>query len=85
MRDSILTKKLFAEIADIHQFTDELPYEEYATNIMGQKAVVMSIINIGELSEVHENEAPRGCPCGHLHCRLTSFVPGTANQFAKNT
>lgn len=56
MRDSILTKKLLVEIADIHQFTDELPYEEYAANVMVQKAVIMSIINIGELSKAYSEE-----------------------------
>lgn len=56
MRDSILTKKLFAEITDIHQFTDELSYKEYAANVMVQKAVVMSIINIGELSKAYSEE-----------------------------
>ena len=32
--------------------------------------------------EVHEYEAPGGCHWGRLHCRLTSFMPEFANQFA---
>lgn len=53
MRDNILTKKLLGEIADIHRFTDDLTHEEYMANVMIQKAVVMSIINIGELSKAY--------------------------------
>lgn len=56
MRDSILTKKLFTEIADIRRFTDGLSYEDYMANVMVQKAVVMSIINISELSKAYSEE-----------------------------
>ena len=35
--------------------------------------------------KVYEYEAPGGCPWGRLHCRLTSFIPGSANQFAQNS
>lgn len=53
MKDSILTKKLLGEIADIHRFTDDLTCEEYMADVMVQKAVVMSVINIGELSKAY--------------------------------
>lgn len=48
-KDNILTEKILKEIQDIRSFIAGMTFAEYACNTMAQKAVVMSIINIGEL------------------------------------
>lgn len=52
-KDNILTEKLLKEIQDIRSFIAGMTFAEYACNTMAQKAVVMSIINIGELSKAY--------------------------------
>ena len=42
---------MLSEIADIEAFTAGAPADELTANRMWQKAVVMSLINIGELSK----------------------------------
>ena len=50
-RNEVIRKKLLSEIADIEAFTQDRPAEELMADRMYQKAVVMSLINIGELSK----------------------------------
>ena len=50
-RNEIIRKKLLSEIADIETFTRDRSSEELMADRMYQKAVVMSLINIGELSK----------------------------------
>ena len=52
-KDNILTEKILKEIQDIRSFIAGMTFAEYACNTMAQKAVVMSIINIGELSKAY--------------------------------
>lgn len=52
-KDNILTEKILKEIHDIRSFIAGMTFAEYACNTMAQKAVVMSIINIGELSKAY--------------------------------
>jgi len=54
-RDGIVTAKILKEIDDIHSFVSGMTFSEYERNSMAQKAVVMSIINIGELSKAYSD------------------------------
>ncbi|MEG1813103.1 MAG: HepT-like ribonuclease domain-containing protein [Clostridia bacterium] len=50
-RDTIILKKVLSEIADIEAFVTEMTDEDFCTTKIAQKAVTMSLINIGELSK----------------------------------
>ncbi len=50
-RNETIRMKLLDEIADIEAFTAQRSLEELASDRMYQKAIVMSLINIGELSK----------------------------------
>lgn len=50
-KDEIITQKLLGEINDIHNFVEGMSEQQFYMDIKTQKAVVMSIINIGELSK----------------------------------
>ena len=50
-RDSIVRGKILTEINDIENFIGELTEDEFRSDLKTQKAVVMSLINIGELSK----------------------------------
>lgn len=50
-RDTILRKKILSEIADIEAFTAEMRDVDFYASKLAQKAVMMSLINIGELSK----------------------------------
>ncbi len=48
-RDFVITSKILQEIKDIKTFTEGVSLEEYLDDLKTQKAVAMSLINIGEL------------------------------------
>ena len=48
-RDFVITTKILNEIRDIRQFTEAMSREEYLQDLRTQKAVLMTLINIGEL------------------------------------
>ncbi len=48
-RDFVVTTKILKEIQDIKSFTEGLSSEEYLEDLKTQKAVAMTLINIGEL------------------------------------
>lgn len=50
-KDNVITQKILSEIADISRFICDMPEEAYYSDVLVQKAVVMSLINIGELSK----------------------------------
>ena len=50
-RDAILVKKLIKEIADIETIVGSIDEPVFLQSMVLQKAVVMSMINIGELSK----------------------------------
>jgi len=50
-RDATITKKILIEIDDINKFIDKMTEESFYEDVKTQKAVVMSLINIGELSK----------------------------------
>ena len=50
-RDAIITKKILSEIDDINKFIDKMTEDGFYADVKTQKAVVMSLINIGELSK----------------------------------
>ena len=50
-RDEIIIKKILIEINDIIEFIDKITEEDFYKDVKTQKAVVMSLINIGELSK----------------------------------
>ena len=50
-RNETIRLKILDEIADIEVFTAQRSIEELASDRMYQKAIVMSLINIGELSK----------------------------------
>ena len=50
-RDTIIVKKLLKEINDIESFTAGIDAAGFEQSLIVQKAVVMSLINIGELSK----------------------------------
>ena len=50
-RNEIITKKILIEINDISKFIDKMTEEDFFKDVKTQKAVVMSLINIGELSK----------------------------------
>lgn len=52
-RDMVITKKILAEIADIELFLKGISEEDYYADMKTQKAVVMTLINIGELVKLY--------------------------------
>lgn len=50
-RNDQIRQKMLGEIADIEAFSQQRESDELRVNRMYQKAVVMSLINIGELSK----------------------------------
>jgi len=50
-RNEIITKKILGEIDDINKFIGKMTEEEFYNDAKTQKAIVMSLINIGELSK----------------------------------
>ena len=50
-RNEIIRQKILSEIADIEEFTAGKSPDELKADRMYQKAIVMSLINIGELSK----------------------------------
>lgn len=55
-RDSILCKKMLGEITDIECFVSGMSQQDFSESKIAQKAVVMSLINIGELSKALSDE-----------------------------
>ena len=55
-RNDTIRRKLLDEIADIEAFTAQRTLDELASDRMYQKAIVMSLINIGELSKSFTTE-----------------------------
>jgi uncharacterized protein with HEPN domain len=55
-RDEIITKKILIEIGDINKFIDKMTEEDFYNDVKTQKAVIMSLINIGELSKSFSDE-----------------------------
>ena len=55
-RDEKITKKIIDEIYDIELFVANMSEEEYYSDKKTQKAVVMSLINIGELVKAYTEE-----------------------------
>ena len=55
-RNDTICRKLLDEIADIEAFTAQRTLDELASDRMYQKAIVMSLINIGELSKSFTTE-----------------------------
>lgn len=55
-RDGILCKKMLDEITDIESFVSGMSQQEFSESKIAQKAVVMSLINIGELSKALSDE-----------------------------
>lgn len=50
-RDVIIRKKMLGEIADIKSFVQGMSEEDFYHSRVAQKAVMMSLLNIGELSK----------------------------------
>jgi len=50
-RDSVIVKKIISEISEISSFIDRMTEDEFYRDIKTQKAVAMTLINIGELSK----------------------------------
>lgn len=50
-RDRIIREKILREIADIESFTCGMTDDAFYQSRVAQKAVMMSLINIGELSK----------------------------------
>ena len=50
-KDEVIKKKILSEIDDINKFIDKITEEDFYKDIKTQKAVIMSLINIGELSK----------------------------------
>jgi len=50
-KDDIITRKILKEIDDINEFINNVNEAEFYNDIKTQKAVIMSLINIGELSK----------------------------------
>ena len=50
-KDEVIKKKILREIDDINKFIDKITEEDFYKDSKTQKAVIMSLINIGELSK----------------------------------
>jgi len=55
-RDEIITKKILSEISEIDLFTANMSESDFYADSKTQKAVVMTLINIGELSKSYTDE-----------------------------
>jgi len=55
-RDEIITKKILSEINEIDLFTANMTEADFYADSKTQKAVVMTLINIGELSKSYTDE-----------------------------
>lgn len=55
-RDSVIRRKILNEIADIESFITGMTQGEFSESKIAQKAVVISLINIGELSKAFSEE-----------------------------
>lgn len=55
-RDFVIRRKILNEIADIESFVSDMTPEAFSEAKIVQKAVVMSMINIGELSKAFSEE-----------------------------
>ena len=55
-RNGIIRKKMLEEIADIEAFTTGRSATELTSDRMWRKAVVMSLINIGELTKAFSED-----------------------------
>ena len=55
-RDEIITRKILKEISDINVFINNMTEADFNNDIKTQKAVVMSLINIGELSKSYSDD-----------------------------
>ena len=55
-RDSVIRRKILNEISDIESFVTGMTPEQFSASKIAQKAVVMSMINIGELSKAFSDE-----------------------------
>ena len=55
-RDKIVSQKIMKEIKDINDFICEMTETDFMNDLKTQKAVVMSLINIGELSKSFTSE-----------------------------
>jgi len=55
-RDEIITKKILSEINEIDLFTANMSEADFFADSKTQKAVVMTLINIGELSKSYTDE-----------------------------
>lgn len=62
-RNPYIRECILKEIDDIHSFLDGMTEDEFCANTMCQKAVVMSLVNIGEL-------------CKSLTASYTDRIPG---------
>jgi len=54
--DAIITKKILKEIDDINRYTDGMKASDFYVDDKTQKAVAMTLINIGELSKAFSFE-----------------------------
>ena len=54
-RDVIITNKILSEINEIECFIDGMSEDDFYNDSKTQKAVVMTLINIGELSKAYSN------------------------------
>lgn len=64
-RDVVIRRKMLAEIEDIESFVAGMDADGFYQSKVTQKAVMMSLINIGELSKAFSDEyleATRGTP-----------------------
>ncbi|MCL2198355.1 MAG: DUF86 domain-containing protein [Defluviitaleaceae bacterium] len=55
-RNAVLSKKILKEIDDINRYTTEMTADDFYTDDKTQKAVAMTLINIGELSKSFSSE-----------------------------
>jgi len=55
-RDSVIRRKILNEISDIESFVSAMTRDEFSNSKIAQKAVIMSLINIGELSKAFSEE-----------------------------
>ena len=61
-RNEQIRQKILGEIADIESFTHQKSIEELKADRMYQKAIVMSLINIGELSKSFTDDYTAAMP-----------------------
>ena len=74
-RDNSIRQKILEEIKDIESFTEGLSEETMKKDKMLQKAIVMSLINIGELSKAFSEEYLKTMPSIPWKIRRCSLAP----------